>query len=228
MKKISTTFVLVTVAIISLSAFVNGQVAGDIKEVDQGAKVIRIGVLMPTVELKDAKGEFEPGAALRNTYAALLDSETIKIVALDAKLATLALEEAASKECDYILKLSLVQEEKKSGGGGLFGSIARSTGRSATYETATRVPYGGGAGERIARSAAQSAIINTGYTMSNVTYTVKKSDKFVLDYLMTTAKGQTVLEKSIDEKAKRNNDDKVLLELIKESANDIVAVIRKP
>lgn len=228
MRKVVTFIGFSILMVFSLSVFTFGQTAGETAKGDEGTKVIRIGVVMPKVELADANGEVEPGAALRNTYAALINAETIQIVPLEARLTTLALDEAAKKECDFILNLSLIQEIAKSGGGALFGKIARDTGRRATWEASSTVPYGGGTGERIARTTAQSAIINTGYTMSNMTYKVKKSDKFVLDYLLTTAKGETILENTIDAKAKKNNDDKVLLGLIEQSANEIVLAIRKP
>ncbi len=228
MRKVVTLIGFSIFAVLNLTVFTFSQSAGDTAQGDEGTKVIRIGVVMPNVELQDANGEVEPGAALRNTYAALINAETIQIVPLEARLTTLALDEAAKKECDFILNLSLVQEIAKSGGGGLFGKIARDAGQTATWEASSKVPYGGGTGERIARSTAQSAIVNTGYTMSNMSYKVKKSDKFVLDYLLTTAKGETVLEKTIDAKAKKNNDDKVLLGLIEQSANEIVLAIRKP
>ncbi len=228
MNKFSKNILIAAISILFLGVFAFGQVAGDVKEEDgdKGSKVIRVGVVMPRVTLKEATGEVDPGAALRNTYAALLNSETIQLVPLDARLTTLALEEAAKKECDYILNLSLIQEEKKRGGG-MFGRIARRTGRRATWEAAHKIPGAGSAGGRVARTAARSTIIDTGYTMSSMSVKVKKSDKFILDYFMTTAKGKKVLEKSINAKAKKNNDDKVLIGLIEKSANDIVAALRK-
>ena len=210
-----------------MSVFALGQVAGDIEEEgEKGSKVLRVGVVMPSVTLTQATGEVDPGTALRNTYAALLNSETVELVPLDAKLTMLAIEEAAKKKCDYILKLTLTQEQKKRGGG-MFGRIARRTGRSATYETGRRVPYGGSTGGRIARAATRSAIINTGYTISNMSLKVKKNDKFTINYLMTNAKGKSVLDKSLNKKAKKKNDDKVLIGLIEQSANDILTTLRK-
>jgi len=225
LNSIYTLIVLATITITSYTIGF-GQDAGDVNEGGKGIKVIRIGVVMPRVKLKEATGEIDPSAALRNTYAVLLKSETTEIIALDARLSSLALEEAAKKECDYILNLSLDQKEKKKGGG-MFGRVVRSTGKRATYETASKVPYGGGAGERVARTAAHSAIINTGYTISNMNIKVTKSDKFTLVYNMITAKGKNVLNKTITGKAKKNNDDKVLMGLIEESGNDIISAIRK-
>lgn len=225
MKRHGNSAVLALAFILIFAFSVFPQVAGDANNNgDPGNKVIRVGVIMPKVELTDAKGEVEPGEALRNTYAALLNSGTIELVALEAKLTALAIDEAAQLECDYILNLSLKQEEKKSGGG-LFGKVLRDTGNRATYEAATSVPYGGSTGERIARTTAQSAIINTGYTMSNMSVQVKKNDQFSLNYGLSTGKGQSVSEKAYEAKAKKNNDDSVIMGLIEKSANDIATVI---
>jgi len=203
---------------------VSAQEATDVDEGDPGSKVIRVGVLLPKVDLKDAQGEVSPEEALRSSYASLLNSDAFELVALESKLTTLALEEAEGLECDYILKLSLVQVSKKSGGG-IFGRVLRDTGKRATYEASTKVPYGGGTGERIARTTARSAIINTGYTMSNMTVEIKKNDKFTLNYGLTTSKGKNVADKEFEAKAKQNNDDSVLMSLIEESANDIATVL---
>ncbi len=215
---------LIFAIVLVFSAVSFSQTAGDANTGDSGAKVIRVGVLLPKVDLRDAKGEVDPAEALRSTYAALLNSEAIELVALDAKLTALAIEEAGKLECDYILSVSLKQEEKKSGGG-LFGRVVRDTGNRATWEAASKVPYGGGTGERIARTTAQSAIINTGYTMSNVSVEVKKNDEFSLNYGLSTAKGESVSDKDFEAKAKKNKDDTVIMGLIEESANDIAKAI---
>lgn len=199
--------------------------AGEIVS-NSGSKVMRIGILMPKVKLNEATGEMEPEEALRNTYAVLLNSDLFEVIALESKLTTLALNEATKKNCDYILNVDLEQIEKKSGGSKWFGKVARDAGNRATYETARKVPYGSGAGERIARSTAQSAIINTGYTLSDMTVEIKENDKFILNYNLTTAKGDAFYSNKIETKAKKNNDD-VLMKLIEQSGEDIVKVLLK-
>ncbi|MEZ5305881.1 MAG: hypothetical protein R2684_01915 [Pyrinomonadaceae bacterium] len=209
-------------ALIPVSVF--GQVAGDEKGGDSGNKVTRVGVLIPKVALKDATGEVDPAEALRSTYASLLNSENFELVALQSKLSSLAITEAAELECDYILSIDLKQEEKKSGGG-LFGKVLRDTTNTATWEAANRVPYGSNTGERIARDTARSAIINTGYSMSDVSVTIKKNDQFNLNYGLSTAKGEVVKSKNFEAKAKKNNDDTLLMALIEQSANDIAETL---
>jgi len=226
MHRFSRNLLAIFTLILGLTFAATAQTAGEAEKGDQGTKVTRVGVLMPKVNLVEAKGDMEAGAALRNTYAVLLNSETIQVVALDSRLASLALEEAKTKNIDYILNLSLVQEQKKKRGGGLFGRIARDTGRRATWETANKVPYGGSTGGRIARTTARSAIINTGYTLSRMKIKIKKSDKFILDYAMTDAKGESLLAKTIEAKAKKKNDDQVLIKMFEESGEEIVKTLR--
>ncbi len=201
------------------------QTAGNVGE-DRGSKVIRIGVLLPKVQLAEASGEISPEEALRSTYAALMNSDSFQLVALNSRLTSLALDEAKKRECDYILNVDLNQEEKKSGGG-LFGKVLKDTASRTTYDAARRVPTGSGTGERIVSNAAQDAIIGTGYTMSNMAVTVKKNDKFVLDYNLTiTESGSVVHTNKIESKAQKNNDP-VLMEMIEQSANDLVSVLKR-
>lgn len=208
----------------SLVAF--AQDAGDI-DTDGGSKVIRIGVLLPKVQLREATGEVDPAVALRNTYGALLNGDTYEVVALDSKLTSLVLDEAKKKSVDYILNVDLEQIIKKKGGG-LFGKIARDTGRRATWETSRKVPYGGGTSGRIARTTARSAIINTGYTMSNMSVEVKKNDKFKLQYNLTkTETGKVFHANEIEAKATKKNKDALLMSIIETSANDMVVALKE-
>lgn len=193
-------------------------------ESESGTKIIRIGVLLPKVNLVEATGDVAPEEALRNTYASLLNSDRFELIALESRLTSLALDEAKKHACDFILNIELTQEQSSSGGG-LFGKVLRDTGKRATYETSRKVPYGGNTGERIAGTTVRSTVINTGYTMSDMSVTVKKKDKFTLDYNLTrTATGDVLHQKQFEEKAKKNNDP-VLMELIERSANDMVAVL---
>jgi hypothetical protein len=215
--------------IITLCLITLGQdQAGDV-QADGGSKITRIGLLLPKVNLVEAEGEVDPAEALRSSYAIMINSDLFEVVALESKITSLALDEANKLNCDYILKVDLDQEQKKKSGG-LFGGIAdrvaRDTGRRTTRETARRIPYGGGTGEQIARTTAQSAIINTGYSMANMKVKVKKNDKFILDYNLTTAKGQSFYSNKIEAKAKGNNDD-TLMKIIEQSANDMVITLKK-
>lgn len=205
---------------------VSAQDAGDVKG-DEGAKITKIGILMPTVKLTEATGEISPEEALRNTYAVLLKADTIELVPIESRLTSLALEEAAKLGVDLLLDVSLVQEQKKSGGGGIFGKVLKDTGSRATWETASKVPYGRTTGGRIAGSAARSAIFNTGYTMANMSVKIKKNDKLTLEYKLSTAKGEKLFAKTLEEKAGKDTDD-LLMNMLEKSGEDIVGYLRQP
>jgi hypothetical protein len=210
--------------VLAVSGIGFAQTAGGTDGGDPGTKVIRVGVLMPDVDIQAAEGEVSPGEALRSTYAALMNSESIELIALESKLTSLAIDEAVKNECDYILNLSLKQIVKKSGGG-LFGRVLRDAGNQATYEASSKVPYGGNTGTRIARTTVRSTIINTGYTMSNMSVAIKKNDKFTLNYGLVTVEGRTASTKEYEAKAKSSNDDTLIMGLIETSANDIAKYI---
>ncbi|MGI8544316.1 MAG: hypothetical protein ACR2MD_12700 [Aridibacter sp.] len=224
-RSIRNLFSVFSILFISLFFVIQASAQGEDVKGDAGTRITKIGILLPEVKLMEATGDISPEEALRNTYAVLLKSDTFEFVAIDSRLTSLALEEAVKKECDYLLDVSLIQEQKKSGGG-LFGKIARDTARRATWETANSVPYGGSTGGRIARTAARSSIINTGYTISNMNIKIKKKDKLTLDYKLSTAKGEKLLDKKIEEKAGSDTDD-LLMKMLEKSGEDLVAFLRK-
>ena len=193
---------------------------------EKRAGVIRIGMILPKVSLTEATGDVDAPTALRNSYAALLNSETYEVVALDARLTSLAVEEAQSLDCDYILSVNLEQEEKKKGGG-LFGKVLGDAGRQITNEAGNAVPYGGNsATKRVVSTTARSAIINTGYTLSDMSVKVNKNDQFTLEYNLAETNGRTVFSNTQKAKAKKNNAT-VLSQIIEESINDTVTFLRK-
>jgi hypothetical protein len=100
---------------------------------------------MPKAQM--TAGDSAPAAAaLRNTFAAYLNSPNIELVALNARLPSQALEEAKQSNCDYVLYVSLTQ---KQGGGGMFGKALGNIASSAVGH----LPGGRNAGEAAARSA---------------------------------------------------------------------------
>lgn len=188
--------------------------------------VIRIGMILPKVSLTEATGNVDAPTALRNSYAALINSDSYEVVALDAQLMVLAVEEAQKLDCDYILSVDLEQEEKKKGGG-LFGKVLGATGRQVTNEVGNTVPFGGStATKRVVNTAARTAIINTGYTLSDMSVKINKNDKFTLEYNLADDRGKTVFSNTQKAKAKSNNDT-VLSEIIEQSITDLVTFTRR-
>lgn len=209
-----TTLVVSLLLIVSL----NGQTNENKKEDTLPPKkegVKRIGVLLPKVSLNNVSKKVDPAIAVRNTFATLLNSKSIELVPLDARLNALAFREALDKECDLVLKISLTQKQNKKGGGFL-NRILDKTADSAIRESTSKIPAGNNVGGSVGREAA----VGAGQEVTEVEFTIKKKDQFILDYELSTTKAKSVIKNSLKATAKKNNDD-VLMPLIEKAANEI-------
>lgn len=177
--------------------------------------VMRVGVLLPKVSLNNVSKKIDPAVAVQNTFAALLNSESIELIPLDASLKALAYKEARDKECDYVLKINLSQKSKKKGNG-FFNRILDKSADSAISESTSRIPTGNNVGGSVGREAA----VGAGQEVSKVEFKIKKKDEFVLVYELADSKSETVKENSLKAKAEKDDDD-VLMPLIEEAANEI-------
>lgn len=211
------TLVLILLFVLSLGAQTNENKKGDtLPPKKEGVK--RIGVLLPKVSLNNVSKKVDPAIAVRNTFAALLDSDDIKIIPLKARLSALAFKEAQDKKCDYILKISLIQKKKKKGG--FFNRIIDKTTDSVISDSTSKVPTGGTVGG----SAGKEAIVEAGNSIAEVEIEIEKKDQFILDYEITTRATKSVKKNSIKVKAKKDND-KVLMPLIEKAANEIASFV---
>lgn len=189
------------------------KVQNELSPKKEGVK--RIGVLLPKVSLNNVSEDIDPAAAVRDTFIALLGSESFELIPLDARLNALAYREALEKECDFVLKISLKQIQKKKGGG-FFNRILDNSADSAITETTTRIPTGGSAPGRVGRET----VIGAGQEATKIEFTIGKKDKFVLDYELSKPDAKTLAENSLKTEAEKDNDD-VLMPLIEKAANEI-------
>jgi hypothetical protein len=179
------------------------------------AGVKRVGVLLPKVNLNDVSEKVDPAVAIQNTFAALLNSESIELIPLDARLNALALKEALDKECDYILKIDLTQKQKKKGGG-FFNRILDKTADSTVSDVTSKVPTSNKIGGDVGRETA----VDVGQEINQVEFTISKKDEFILDYELSTPKAKAITKNSLKAKAEKDDDD-VLMPLIEKAANEI-------
>lgn len=177
--------------------------------------VKRVGVLLPKVNLNNVSKKIDPAVAVQNTFAALLNSDSIELIPLDASLKALAYKEAQDKECDYVLKINLSQKSKKKGNG-FFNRILDKSADSAISESTSRIPTGNNVGGNVGREAA----VGAGQEVSKVEFKIKKKDEFVLVYELANPKSKLVRENTLKAKAEKDDDD-VLMPLIEEAANEI-------
>jgi hypothetical protein len=173
----------------------------------------RIGIVMPKAQMSSGDSA-QAAAALRNTFAAYLNSPNVELVALDARLPSQALEEARQSNCDYVLYASLTQ---KKGGGGMFGRALGNIAGSAIG----RLPGGSNAGEAAARSAAITGV----YTIADISGSIKSKDELTLEYkLESTDAVRPGLASTAKAKAKSDGED-VLTPIVEKAAQAVVDVI---
>jgi uncharacterized protein YcfJ len=159
----------------------------------------------------------QAAVALRNTFAAYLNSPNIELVALNARLPSQALLEARQSNCDYVLYASITQ---KKGGGGMFGKALGSIASSAIGH----VPAGGTAGEAAARSVAVTGV----YTAADISGSIKSKDELTLEYkLESTDAAKPGLASTAKAKARSDGED-VFTPLVERAAQAVVdAIARK-
>ncbi|HEX6124435.1 MAG TPA: hypothetical protein VFZ23_03605, partial [Pyrinomonadaceae bacterium] len=175
----------------------------------------RIGLVMPKAQMSSADSA-QAAEALRNTFAAYLNSPNIELVALNARLPSQALEEARQSNCDYVLYASLTQ---KKGGGGMFGKALGNIAGSAIGH----VPGGRNAGEAAARSVAVTGV----YTAADISGSIKSKDELTLEYkLESTDAARPGLASTAKAKAKSDGED-VLTPLVEKAAQAVVDVIAR-
>lgn len=136
-----------------------------------------IAMMMPTVQGIPGNGP-EVAGGIRDLVAGYLSDPAIKVVSLEAKLPSQAVEEAKQKACETMLYLTLT---KKAGGGRLTKALGQAAGTSAWY-----LPGGGTAASATARAAASVGL----QTASSLAASTKARDEVRLEYRLQSPAGQ--------------------------------------
>lgn len=182
-----------------------------------GAK--RIGVLMPVVELELKSEKVDPADAVADAFIALLASDSVEFVRLDGRSSLTAYKEARDKQCDFVLKISLVQKKAKQGGS-VFDRLIDRSSDSAVSEATRKIP----AGRNVPGTVGREASVGASQEVTKLEITIKMRDTFVLSYTLLTPKPATISEKSFSANAKKDNDE-VMLPLIEKAAEHIAVAI---
>ncbi len=180
------------------------------------AGAVRIGIVTPKAQMTGSDAA-RAAEAVHNTFANYLNSPTIEVVTLAARLPSQALEEARGSGCDYVLYASLTQK-KGGGGGGMFGrALGNIAGAAAGH-----IPVNT-AGDAAARSATITGI----HTTANIAGSVKAKDELSLEYKLEATDGaRPGVAKTEKAKAKSDGED-MLTPLIEKAAEAIVGVATK-
>jgi hypothetical protein len=172
-----------------------------------------LAVMLPSVRGVEGNAS-DVGGAVRDLFTSYLNSPSLQVVPLDARLPASAVDEAKQKQCRYILITTLTQ---KHGGSGMLGkALSQGAGTAAWY-----IPGGATAGSAVARGAA----IGGAQALATVAAGTKAKDEMQLEYrvsiLEATASAALKVEKA---KAQADRED-LLTPLVERAATAIAAII---
>jgi hypothetical protein len=135
-----------------------------------------MAIALPTVQGIPGNGP-EIAGGIRDLVAGYLSGPAVKVISLEAKLPSQAVEEAKQKACETMLYLTLT---KKSGGGRLTKALGQAAGTSAWY-----LPGGGTAASATARAAASVGL----QTASSLAASTKAKDEVRFEYRLQSPGG---------------------------------------
>lgn len=150
--------------------------------------------------------------SLRDLFVSYLTGPSVRAIALDARLASQAIEEARQKDCGHVLVTSI--ERKRGGGNGWAGALGQAAG-TAVF---SGIPYGGGA----AAAAARGVAVAGAQAISSMAQTTRARDEVTLEFRLGSA-DSVMRVPPRSEKAKARNDGEDLLTPLVEKASEAIA-----
>jgi hypothetical protein len=172
-----------------------------------------IAMALPTV--KGAEDATQLATAVRDLFTSYLQGPSIKFVALDARLALQATEEAKQKSCNQMLVASVTR--KRGGSGGLGRAIAQAGSTAAWY-----TPVG-----NVGTAVARGAVIAGAQAASEIAVNTKAKDELQIEYRLVSTDGKVIV-KPKEEKAKASVDGEDLLTpLVQTVSESLSAVVLK-
>jgi hypothetical protein len=174
-------------------------------------------VALPLPTLRGADGSStELAGGLRDLVSSFLTGPSLRTVALDARLAEQAQEEARQKNCGTVLTITLT---RKKSGGGAFGKMLGDAAGAAAWH----MPYGSSAGSTAARSAAIAGASATSSMASNT----RAKDELHLEYRLSSDGLAAAIRDGKDSaKAKADGED-LMTPLVERMATIVAGAVTK-
>jgi hypothetical protein len=176
-----------------------------------GGTCIAIG--LPSVRGVDGNASSLAGS-LRELIASFLTGPSLRTVSLDARLASMALEEAAQKECGLLLTVTATRQKHA----GRFGRVMGQAAGAAAWH----LPYGGTAATAVTRTAAITAAV----AASTLASETRSKDELQVEYRLVATDGRLVREGLDRAKAKSDGED-LLTPLVERLAESVLAAVAK-
>ncbi len=170
-------------------------------------------IAVMTPELEGVPGNAADSASgARDLIASYLQGPTIKAIALEAKLPSLAAEEAKQKGCASILVTSI---RRKSSSHGFLKALGQAAG-SSSYS----LPYGGSSvGSTIARAGTTAGL----QTVSSMAQSTKAKDELSLEYKLESADGTVEFGPKAEHRTAKIDGEDLLTPVVERVAESIVA-----
>ena len=204
----------VTLVLAAMPTIVAGQAAS--KAAAAGDR--RVCIAPANVE--SAPNAADAMTAVRDAFTNVLAGPGIAPVALQAKLQSLAREEAKQSNCSYLL-IPTFKHTRKTSGSGLLGKAALGAAQSGVHQATGAV---GGPAARVAAGAAQGAANQAVWSYAAGT---KTKDEMVLCVRLESGTGQVLLDEKGSRSAKSDGED-LLSPLVQQAAEKVAAIMTKP
>jgi hypothetical protein len=172
-----------------------------------------VAIVLPSVEGVDDTTTV--AVSVRSLFQSYLTGPTLRSIALDAKLASQANQEAIQKQCTKVLTVSLT---RKAGGNGKskVATAAQAAGTAAGYIA------GGGIGEIAVAGAAAGA-----QAIGSLASNTRAKDEMRIEYRVTTVDGVQILAPKTDSRKAQSNGEDIVTPLVERAANAIAFVVTK-
>jgi hypothetical protein len=179
---------------------------------DQPRQPTCIAIMAPTVEGVPGSA-VDAAKGVSDLMASYLQGPSMKTVVLEAKLPSLASEEAKQKGCEPLLITSV---HRKSGGShGFIKALGQAAGTSSWS-----LPYAGGsAASTIARGGTTAGL----QTVSSLAQSTKAKDEIAFEYRLQSADGQIQFGPKTERRTAKADGEDLLTPLVAHAAEAIVA-----
>ena len=196
---------LVFTVVIVLGGSASGRVSTQAPTAAEPRAVTCIALVLPSLQGSETS---QAAASLRELIASFLTGPSLRTIALDARLASQAFEEATQKSCGHVLTTTFAQ---KRGGSGVLGRVLS----DAATGGAWHIPYG----SSTAAWATRSGAIAGAHAAASLASNTRAKDEVRLEFRLSSSDGTLVRDGQQSRKARADGEDLIspLVEQIAET-----------
>lgn len=168
-----------------------------------------IAIALPTVEGMQGNA-LEAANGVRDLMASYLTGPSLKVIALEAKLPSTAVEEAKEKGCEPLLFLAI---RHKAGGHGFMKALGQ-----AASTSSWSLPGGGSVASATVRAGAAGGL----QAAASMAQSTKAKDEVSLEYRLQTADGHVAWGPKTERQTAKADGEDLLTPVVSRAAEAIV------